>query len=63
MGISGILIEDGEFAAPVREVTLAGNIVGMLTGVRALGDDARWVPAGSIHTPSVVIDGMTVGGT
>lgn len=63
VGISGILIEDGEFTTPVREVTLAGDIVGMLTGVRALGDDVRWVPAGSIHTPSVVIDGMTVGGT
>ncbi|OPZ41593.1 MAG: peptidase PmbA [Actinobacteria bacterium ADurb.BinA094] len=63
VGISGILIEGGELTTPVREVTLAGDIVGMLTGIRALGDDARWVPAGSIHTPSVVIDGMTVGGT
>ena len=63
VGISGVLIEDGRFTTPVREVTLAGDIVGMLTSVRALGDDARWVPGGSILTPSVVIDGMAIGGT
>ena len=63
VGISGVLIEGGEFTTPVHEVTLAGDIVGMLTGIRALGDDARWVPGGSILTPSVVIDGMAIGGT
>ncbi len=63
VGISGVLIEAGQFTTPVREVTLAGDIVGMLTGIRALGDDARWVPAGAVRTPSVVIDGMAVGGT
>jgi PmbA protein len=63
VGISGILIENGRFATPVRGVTLAGDIVGMLTSIRALGDDARWVPGGSVYTPSVVIDGMAIGGT
>jgi len=32
-------------------------------GIRALGDDARWVPGGSVFTPSVVIEGMSIGGT
>jgi PmbA protein len=63
VGISGILIENGELTTPVREVTLAGDIIAMLKSVRALGDDARWVPAGSILTPSVLIDGMAIGGT
>jgi len=63
VGISGVLIENGKFTTPVHEVTLAGDIVGMLTGIRALGDDARWVPGGSIFTPSVVIEGMAIGGT
>ncbi|MEI6448687.1 MAG: TldD/PmbA family protein [Actinomycetes bacterium] len=63
VGISGILIEDGELTTPVHEVTLAGDIITMLTSVRALGDDARWMPGGSILTPSVVIDGMAIGGT
>jgi PmbA protein len=63
VGISGILIEGGRLTTPVREVTLAGHIIGMLKSVRALGDDARWVPGASILTPSVVIDGMAIGGT
>jgi PmbA protein len=63
VGISGVLIEGGKLTTPVREVTLAGDIISMLTSVRALGDDARWVPGGSILTPSVVIDGMAIGGT
>lgn len=63
VGISGVLIEGGRLTTPVREVTLAGDIIGMLGNVRALGDDARWVPGGSVLTPSVVIDGMAVGGT
>jgi PmbA protein len=63
VGISGILIEGGKLTTPVREVTLAGDIIGMLKSIRALGDDARWVPGGSILTPSVVIDGMAIGGT
>ncbi len=63
VGISGVLIENGKVTTPVHEITLAGDIVGMLTSIRALGDDARWVPGGSIFTPSVVIDGMAIGGT
>ncbi|MEZ5125147.1 MAG: TldD/PmbA family protein [Thermoleophilia bacterium] len=63
VGVSGVLIENGELTTPVREVTLAGDMLGMLTGIRALGDDARWMPSGSIFTPSVLIDGMAIGGT
>jgi len=63
VGISGILIEGGELTTPVHEVTLASDIIGMLTNVRALGDDARWVPGGSIFTPSVLMDGVAIGGT
>jgi PmbA protein len=63
VGISGVLIEDGQLTAPVREVTLASDIISMLTNIKALGDDARWVPGGSILTPSVLMDGMAVSGT
>jgi PmbA protein len=63
VGISGLLIESGKLGAPVREVTLAGDIVGMLKGVVALGDDTRWIPTGSFLVPSVVIEGTSIGGT
>jgi len=63
VGISGILIENGRLTTPVREVTLAGDLLAMLRGIVAVGDDARWVPGGSILTPSLVIEGMAIGGT
>ena len=47
----------------MREVTLAGDMIGMLKGIHALGDDARWVPGGSVFTPSVAIEGMSIGGS
>lgn len=63
VGLSGVLIEGGETTTPVREVTLAGDIISMLKGIRALGDDARWVPGGSVFTPSLLIEGMSIGGS
>jgi PmbA protein len=63
VGMNGVLIEHGELTTPVREVTLAGDMLGMLGSIRALGDDARWIPGGSILTPSVLIDGMAISGT
>jgi len=63
VGISGLLIEGGSVTTPVREVTLAGDMIGMLKGIHALGDDARWVPGGSVFTPSVAIEGMSIGGS
>jgi PmbA protein len=63
VGASGRLIEDGELAAPVRELTIASDLVSMLRGVRAVGSEARWVPfGGSVHTAPVLIDEMTVSG-
>lgn len=62
VGISGVLIEGGRLTTPVREVTLAGDIIAMLKGICALGGDARWVPGGSVLTPSVAIEGMSIGG-
>jgi PmbA protein len=62
VGINGRLIESGRLAGGVREVTLAGDLLGMLRGIVALGDDARWIPTGSILTPSIVMEGMAIGG-
>jgi predicted Zn-dependent protease len=62
VGINGRLIEAGRLSTAVREVTLAGDIISMLKGIVAFGDDARWIPGGSIFTPSIVIEGMSIGG-
>jgi PmbA protein len=63
VGATGRLIEGGELADPVREVTIASDLVSMLMAVRGVGSDSRWVPfGGSVKVPTLLIGEMTVGG-
>jgi PmbA protein len=63
VGASGRLIEDGAPAGPVRELTIASDLVSMLKGVRAVGSQTRWVPfGGSVKAPPVLIGEMAVSG-
>ncbi len=64
VGASGRAIRGGELAEPLREFTIASDLVSMLKAIRAAGADARWVPfGGSISTPSLLIGAMTVAGS
>jgi PmbA protein len=64
VGASGRLIEGGELGAPVREITIAGDLVGMLRGVAAVGSEARWVPlGGSVRAVPLLIGEMAVSGS
>jgi PmbA protein len=63
VGATGRLISGGELADPVREVTIASDLVSMLMGVDGVGADSRWVPfGGSVKVPAVLIGEMTIGG-
>jgi PmbA protein len=64
VGASGRVIRGGELAEPVREFTIASDLVSMLLAVRAVGADSRWVPfGGSVKTPSLLVGAMTVAGS
>jgi PmbA protein len=64
VGASGQAIRGGEVAEPVREFTIASDLVTMLRSLRAVGSDARWVPfGGSVKTPSLLIGEMTIAGS
>jgi PmbA protein len=64
VGASGRVIRDGELAEPLREFTIASDLVSMLRAVRAVGADSRWVPfGGSVRTPSLLVSEMTVAGS
>jgi PmbA protein len=64
VGASGRAIRDGELAEPLREFTIASDLVSMLRAVRAVGSDSRWVPfGGSVRTPSLLVSEMTVAGS
>lgn len=63
VGAAGRIISGGRLVDAVREVTIAGNLLEMLKGVEAVGNDNRWVPfGGSIHAPTLLIGRMTVSG-
>ena len=63
VGATGRLIEDGALGRPVREVTIASDLVTMLKAVQAVGGPGRWVPfGGSVRSAPALIGEMTVSG-
>jgi PmbA protein len=64
VGASGRLIENGELGRPVRELTIASDLVSMLRGVRRVGAESRWIPvAGSVKTAPMLIEDMAISGS
>ncbi len=63
VGASGIEIKDGKLAGPVREATIASDLISMLSSVRAVGAARRWVPfGGSVLAAPLLIGEMTIAG-
>ena len=64
VGASGRAIRAGQLAEPVREFTIAGELVAMLGAVSAAGAQPRWVPfGGSVSTPPLLIAEMAISGS
>ena len=64
VGASGRLIENGELGTPVREITIASDLVSMLKSVRFSGSEARFVPfGGSVKSPPLLVGEMAVSGS
>ncbi len=59
-GAAGLWIENGEFAYPVSEITIAANLQQMLMDVEAVGSDLEF--RGSVASPTLLIREMTVSG-
>src|SRR5205814_8918923 len=59
-GANGIWIENGELAYPVQEVTVSGNLLEMLKGIDAVGDDLDFrasTAARTIRFAELVVSG------
>jgi PmbA protein len=59
-GAAGLWIENGEFAYPVSEITIAATLQQMLMDVEAAGSDLEF--RGSVASPTLLIREMTVSG-
>ena len=64
VGASGRAIRGGELAEPLREFTIAGELVALLAAVEATGSEPRWVPfGGSVCTPPLLVGEMAISGS
>ena len=58
-GASGFIVENGEIAGPVAEITIAGNLLDMFRETTPASDlDFRR----SVNAPTLRIEGMMVAG-
>lgn len=54
-------IEHGEIAGRVKNAAVAGNVYDLLKKIGGFGNDGRWL--GSLWTPSLLLEGVSVAGS
>ncbi len=59
-GASGLWISGGELTYPVEEITVAGNLKDMFLNISEVASDLEF--RGAVASPTLRIDGLTVGG-
>lgn len=60
-GANGLWIRDGELAEPVQEITVSGEMLAMLRGIDAVGDDLDF--RGSMGAPTIRFAELMVSGS
>ena len=60
LGATGFWIEKGKLSYPVREVTIAGNILDLMKNVDAVGNDLKF--SGRIGSPTLRIKELSIAG-
>jgi len=59
-GASGLWISGGELTYPVEEITVAGNLKDMFMNISDVANDLEF--RSSVASPTIRIDGLTMGG-
>ncbi len=59
-GAAGFWVENGKISFPVSEITIAGNLKNMLSGIARIGSDVD--TRGAVRTGSILIDNMKIAG-
>jgi PmbA protein len=63
VGATGRVLEGGEPAEPVKEITIAAPMMEVLNAIEAVADDQRWLPfGGSYGGATTLVAEMTIGG-
>ena len=61
VGAEGLMVRNGAFAEPVREITIASTLQRMLLDIAEVGADLTWLPGGSAGLTLLLSD-MTMSG-
>ena len=63
VGAKGLLIEKGKFSSPVKEVTIATDILKFLSSFKMIGNDLKFVPAGGyLGSPTILVENVSISG-
>jgi len=62
VGVDGLMVRDGAFAEPVRELTVASTLPRMLQDVVQVGADLTWLPGGAAGM-TLLLGEMAVSGS
>lgn len=63
VGAKGLWIEKGSFKFPVKEVTIATDILNLCKSIDKVGNDLRFIPSGGyIGSPSLLVRDIMVSG-
>lgn len=61
LGAEGLLVRNGEFTDPVREVTIASTVPRMLLDIMEIGSDLTWLP-GAAAGVTLLVGEMAISG-
>jgi PmbA protein len=61
VGAEGLMVRDGEFGEPVREITIASTLQRLLLDLAVVGSDLTWLPGGGAGM-TVLVNEMTMSG-
>ncbi|MFC1501980.1 TldD/PmbA family protein [bacterium] len=59
-GAFGMWIENGKVTYPVAEITISGNLGEVLNNIKMVGNDLKFKR--SINAPTILVEGITIGG-
>jgi len=63
VGAKGIWIDKGSFSKPVKEVTIATDLLSFCKSIDKIGDDLRFMPSGGyIGSPSMLVKDIAISG-
>jgi PmbA protein len=63
LGINGFLVENGQPTAPIREMTVAGTVLGLLQAIESVGADLRFMVGGAFTgAPSLLVRDLPLSG-